>query len=140
MDKFYTTQEVERLLGKSRMTVARLAKKENWQIQKVKDNGTIKNVYLKADVDAYLAPVTLEDTSKTRTVALPEYKQVDELPTWNQQIAWSRYCLCIALEKAYEEELGQKAFIIRSEEHTSELQSRQYLVCRLLLEKTTSTS
>src|SRR3712207_7882544 len=28
----------------------------------------------------------------------------------------------------------------RSEEHTSELQSRQYLVCRLLLEKKTSTS
>src|SRR3712207_7810451 len=28
-----------------------------------------------------------------------------------------------------------KKFSIRSEEHTSELQSRQYLVCRLLLEK-----
>src|SRR3712207_6966767 len=28
----------------------------------------------------------------------------------------------------------------RSEEHTSELQSRQYLVCRLLLEKKTSRS
>src|SRR3712207_7733896 len=27
------------------------------------------------------------------------------------------------------------AFPVRSEEHTSELQSRQYLVCRLLLEK-----
>src|SRR3712207_8969741 len=27
------------------------------------------------------------------------------------------------------------ACLIRSEEHTSELQSRQYLVCRLLLEK-----
>src|SRR3712207_8559216 len=27
------------------------------------------------------------------------------------------------------------AYINRSEEHTSELQSRQYLVCRLLLEK-----
>src|SRR3712207_7710448 len=26
-------------------------------------------------------------------------------------------------------------FLFRSEEHTSELQSRQYLVCRLLLEK-----
>src|SRR3712207_8342039 len=26
-------------------------------------------------------------------------------------------------------------FVMRSEEHTSELQSRQYLVCRLLLEK-----
>src|SRR3712207_8126480 len=30
-------------------------------------------------------------------------------------------------------------FLERSEEHTSELQSRQYLVCRLLLEKTTPT-
>src|SRR3712207_8785141 len=29
---------------------------------------------------------------------------------------------------------------LRSEEHTSELQSRQYLVCRLLLEKKTSTA
>src|SRR3712207_7239867 len=27
------------------------------------------------------------------------------------------------------------AILVRSEEHTSELQSRQYLVCRLLLEK-----
>src|SRR3712207_8459052 len=26
-------------------------------------------------------------------------------------------------------------YLLRSEEHTSELQSRQYLVCRLLLEK-----
>src|SRR3712207_7847915 len=30
---------------------------------------------------------------------------------------------------------GQVARLARSEEHTSELQSRQYLVCRLLLEK-----
>src|SRR3712207_7519702 len=29
---------------------------------------------------------------------------------------------------------------VRSEEHTSELQSRQYLVCRLLLEKKNKTS
>src|SRR3712207_7802948 len=29
---------------------------------------------------------------------------------------------------------------VRSEEHTSELQSRQYLVCRLLLEKKQNTS
>src|SRR5258707_11890346 len=28
-----------------------------------------------------------------------------------------------------------RCFDVRSEEHTSELQSRQYLVCRLLLEK-----
>src|SRR3712207_6916387 len=31
--------------------------------------------------------------------------------------------------------LFEKSQISRSEEHTSELQSRQYLVCRLLLEK-----
>src|SRR3712207_7483403 len=31
--------------------------------------------------------------------------------------------------------IGPEPCITRSEEHTSELQSRQYLVCRLLLEK-----
>src|SRR3712207_8090415 len=31
--------------------------------------------------------------------------------------------------------LLQLSGVVRSEEHTSELQSRQYLVCRLLLEK-----
>src|SRR3712207_8913046 len=34
--------------------------------------------------------------------------------------------------------LELKALFPRSEEHTSELQSRQYLVCRLLLEKKTT--
>src|SRR3712207_7442373 len=34
-----------------------------------------------------------------------------------------------------EVELDRAAGWLRSEEHTSELQSRQYLVCRLLLEK-----
>src|SRR3712207_7569998 len=33
------------------------------------------------------------------------------------------------------EQEGSLDFLCRSEEHTSELQSRQYLVCRLLLEK-----
>src|SRR3712207_7490742 len=31
--------------------------------------------------------------------------------------------------------LFKTSMLLRSEEHTSELQSRQYLVCRLLLEK-----
>src|SRR3712207_7638278 len=34
-----------------------------------------------------------------------------------------------------DEEVGPAVVVVRSEEHTSELQSRQYLVCRLLLEK-----
>src|SRR3712207_8172551 len=33
---------------------------------------------------------------------------------------------------------GERIAALRSEEHTSELQSRQYLVCRLLLEKKTN--
>src|SRR3712207_8176987 len=33
---------------------------------------------------------------------------------------------------------GESEDKVRSEEHTSELQSRQYLVCRLLLEKKTT--
>src|SRR5258707_3767764 len=37
--------------------------------------------------------------------------------------------------KAYFIERGYYFDYVRSEEHTSELQSRQYLVCRLLLEK-----
>src|SRR3712207_7490886 len=36
--------------------------------------------------------------------------------------------------------LGAMKAHARSEEHTSELQSRQYLVCRLLLEKKTTAS
>src|SRR3712207_7762588 len=37
--------------------------------------------------------------------------------------------------RALKDEGTSIVFISRSEEHTSELQSRQYLVCRLLLEK-----
>src|SRR5258707_4374167 len=42
---------------------------------------------------------------------------------------------CLVADELLEEEAGG-----RSEEHTSELQSRQYLVCRLLLEKKKCTS
>src|ERR1035437_230657 len=42
---------------------------------------------------------------------------------------WGNKNLVISCSFAYD------SAVIRSEEHTSELQSRQYLVCRLLLEK-----
>src|SRR3712207_7317802 len=41
----------------------------------------------------------------------------------------------LVLTAHLEFESGGAATVFRSEEHTSELQSRQYLVCRLLLEK-----
>src|SRR3712207_8006167 len=40
----------------------------------------------------------------------------------------------LILDRRTGEPVGQVG-LLRSEEHTSELQSRQYLVCRLLLEK-----
>src|SRR3712207_8866612 len=46
--------------------------------------------------------------------------------------------LSVSLRKKIGAFGGKK--IIRSEEHTSELQSRQYLVCRLLLEKKKNTT
>src|SRR3712207_8265580 len=41
----------------------------------------------------------------------------------------------VVREAADPNRLGSHEAVARSEEHTSELQSRQYLVCRLLLEK-----
>src|SRR3712207_8737177 len=40
-----------------------------------------------------------------------------------------------ALETIFGKAFAGTPYAYRSEEHTSELQSRQYLVCRLLLEK-----
>src|SRR3712207_9024438 len=39
------------------------------------------------------------------------------------------------LDQRVRHRAARQQAIVRSEEHTSELQSRQYLVCRLLLEK-----
>src|SRR3712207_8546481 len=41
----------------------------------------------------------------------------------------------LAIDETNRRREKQVAYNARSEEHTSELQSRQYLVCRLLLEK-----
>src|SRR3712207_6975029 len=64
--------------------------------------------------------------------ALPIFSSFKFIPNTDDQII-------VALKS--EEDSGKVATYImaftldRSEEHTSELQSRQYLVCRLLLEK-----
>src|SRR3712207_1583507 len=43
----------------------------------------------------------------------------------------------VACDPQFRTALAAHGYTLRSEEHTSELQSRQYLVCRLLLEKKT---
>src|ERR1035437_11037524 len=67
------------------------------------------------------------DTATTEIYTLSLH---DALPIWMLS------CTC--------QDLRREALwvnnILRSEEHTSELQSRQYLVCRLLLEKKNDTA
>src|SRR3712207_7113620 len=46
--------------------------------------------------------------------------------------SYLQHAIALAESQLY---LVDRAGVVRSEEHTSELQSRQYLVCRLLLEK-----
>ena len=53
---------------------------------------------------------------------------------WGACERWSKSD-CIDLSAAFAYYTLQSFFPIRSEEHTSELQSPMYLVCRLLLEK-----
>src|SRR3712207_8683238 len=49
--------------------------------------------------------------------------------------------LLLAWQQRFGRKLGKALYEqFRSEEHTSELQSRQYLVCRLLLEKKINTN
>src|SRR3712207_7793241 len=50
-------------------------------------------------------------------------------------MAWAASPRVLALDPGSPIHSADAPFLCRSEEHTSELQSRQYLVCRLLLEK-----
>src|SRR5690606_3091911 len=59
---------------------------------------------------------------------------------WQIQALGAAYLLFISIKSIYDQRKGDTDEIlegdrIRSEEHTSELQSREKLVCRLLLEK-----
>src|SRR2546422_5413144 len=54
---------------------------------------------------------------------------------WPRRIASARLSPSIQLAVRYAKSPAVQAAYTRSEEHTSELQSRLHLVCRLLLEK-----
>src|SRR2546422_6149202 len=114
-----------------------------------KDSLSMKTVWREAGVDqSVVAPVSLivsafapvRDVRRTLLPAL----QLDERPTslWLIDLGGGRNRLgASALAQVYGE-LGDAPADVddRSEEHTSELQSRLHLVCRLLLEKKKKTN
>src|SRR5947209_16541418 len=65
--------------------------------------------------------------TRTATTEIYTLSLHDALPIFRWRCGDRRAFVC--------RETGCRAGERRSEEHTSELQSRQYLVCRLLLEK-----
>src|SRR3712207_9237208 len=75
------------------------------------------------------------DTATTEIYTLSLH---DALPIWNRSesaVRSSRAKCCSAYPAKSKSRSEIACWTTRSEEHTSELQSRQYLVCRLLLEK-----
>src|SRR3989449_7542398 len=68
----------------------------------------------------HLRPRWQKTNSKSAGVCLPELGKATKEP-------WRKFMSCMALVSTHRRK--------RSEEHTSELQSRLHLVCRLLLEK-----
>src|SRR3712207_7671375 len=78
-------------------------------------------------------------TTLFRSEAPLEQREQSVAPIRNTRVDGVAGCIEVAGADA-EHGLRTHAIRERSEEHTSELQSRQYLVCRLLLEKKKNTT
>src|SRR3712207_8559786 len=79
-------------------------------------------------------------TTLFRSFAWYGHLKYKESPLWvailaSWGIAFVEYCFQVPANRIGHYEFSAAQLKTRSEEHTSELQSRQYLVCRLLLEK-----
>src|SRR2546425_6177536 len=84
--------------------------------------------------------VALNAAQQEYAVVFPEYYfgQIFEAKHQPGTVAYSRGLELQLLQETTDEMARngcKKVIIVRSEEHTSELQSLAYLVCRLLLEK-----
>src|SRR5690625_6692681 len=78
--------------------------------------------------------VAVNDINKTTSAAAATQQYGDQLALAANHMESLNALYQVQLENGQKQvELNQK--FIRSEEHTSELQSRGHLVCRLLLEK-----
>src|SRR5256884_6374157 len=67
-----------------------------------------------------------------------EFGYREELERYSREVPWFKYVATVSRpweDPGWPGERGRVDDLLRSEEHTSELQSRLHLVCRLLLEK-----
>src|SRR3712207_6944645 len=71
-------------------------------------------------------------TTLFRSSTAGDFTGAADLPTASTITSWP---FLTGVDVTGSEHAGAIVTLGRSEEHTSELQSRQYLVCRLLLEK-----
>src|SRR3712207_7624976 len=72
----------------------------------------------------------------SRYLANPRYEWNSSTQSWSTSTQYPVYNLKPERTESFEAGISARFLKhFRSEEHTSELQSRQYLVCRLLLEK-----
>src|SRR3712207_7559122 len=74
-------------------------------------------------------------TPLSQTLSTTTYNCGPNHPTSRLSLMANRYSSTVTEERSSYSSDCKINFSTRSEEHTSELQSRQYLVCRLLLEK-----
>lgn len=117
MVKEYEIKELEKLLGKTRTSIMKLAKKEEWRVVKKKVGRTHRNFYVAEDVDGYINSCAelaeRKAKSRVRTVPKREATVIDELPEWNQKVAKARYTLCMNLEEKYKTIAAKKELIIK---------------------------
>src|SRR3712207_7913678 len=77
------------------------------------------------EVDEIISSAKRVQLAEGKVVEFGDFQMVST--GWSNRTPWDTY------REEDEDDLAER--LKRSEEHTSELQSRQYLVCRLLLEK-----
>src|SRR3712207_8316733 len=87
---------------------------------------------------ATLFPYTTLFRSVDAPAPAPRAEQLHEITYSGDLEKFIKYLARqVRLNVVFDRDFPRRA--VRSEEHTSELQSRQYIVCRLLLEKKTNT-
>src|SRR3712207_8311087 len=86
-----------------------------------------------------LFPYTTLFRSLAYALTWPLIPLVSVSPLWGFPALFGPALAALVVSAVADGRAGLKDLLgrVRSEEHTSELQSRQYLVCRLLLEKQT---